>query len=150
MAVAPIAFVAASVVSLSVLNEAANGSMASDITGWWMFVMIFGGLLFAPGICSTLVGAARLGHRLGTILTLIGLALLSTAALLLGAAGFEDAFSAPAGEYEPRWTARLSVGGATIYAIPFALLVIGNAYAAWIIWSEHVVGEGLPVPAEDS
>ncbi|MFC6010120.1 hypothetical protein [Nocardia lasii] len=119
--------------------------MADDIAGWWSFVMLLGAGLFIPGMVVAGLGSAMLGRgRGGAVVAIGGLALLSVVALFYGVAGFDDVLNASADSYDPRWTARLTMTGATMYAVPFLLLIVGNCVAARAVWSTRNAKE-LPV-----
>ncbi|MBF6134308.1 hypothetical protein IU501_15025 [Nocardia otitidiscaviarum] len=94
-----------------------------------MVVMVFGGVLFLPGIVFALFGASMLWSRTGTVTAILGLVLLSLPPLLFAAAGIEEAIGPPRDPYSPSWTARLSLSAALVYALPFVALVLGNAFA---------------------
>lgn len=143
MAFTPVVFAIVAVVSINVLDRVAQGwDLGADVSGWWLFVTVFGGIAFVPGICLSLAGAIRLGRRGGTVLALVGLVLLSLPAVALGLAGFNDAVNGPSDPTQPHWTARLTLSSATLYAVPFALLLLGDLYAARAVWSTRLTRMG--------
>ncbi|MBF6179114.1 hypothetical protein [Nocardia otitidiscaviarum] len=135
MAFAPVGFGVGVVVATGILNEVAARSVATDIAGNWMVVMVFGAVLFLPGIVFALFGASMLWGRTGTVTAILGLVLLSLPPLLFAAAGIEEAVGPQRDPYSPSWTARLSLSAALVYALPFVALVLGNAFATWMVWS---------------
>ncbi|MFE1594284.1 hypothetical protein [Nocardia sp. NPDC058705] len=126
-AVSPIVFPLVAV-GVAYVVDAITGTGA-DIAWNWLFVLILGIVLFLPGICATLVGAALLPRRSGAVITFIGLLLSSAAAALLITGGLDDARNSLDGQ--PRMTPRLSISEAFVFAVPYALVILVSLYAAW-------------------
>ncbi|MBF6179108.1 hypothetical protein [Nocardia otitidiscaviarum] len=63
MAFAPVGFGVGVVVATGILNEVAARSVATDIAGNWMVVMVFGAVLFLPGIVFVRGSSAQTPER---------------------------------------------------------------------------------------
>ncbi|MDO3645372.1 hypothetical protein [Nocardia mangyaensis] len=119
------------------LGGAIVGFDSGGLAWYWVFVLMFGVVVFVPGIVVMLVGAARLGRRGGTTTTVIGAVLLAVAAVLMILAAFEDAHLGAENPGLPRMVAVLSTPETVAFSAPYLLVVLSVVCACW-----HVVVAG--------
>ncbi|MFF2088271.1 hypothetical protein ACFVVM_31195 [Nocardia sp. NPDC058176] len=130
------------------LGGAVVGFDSEGLVWYWVFVLMFGSVVFVPGIAVTLVGAARLGRRGGTTTTVIGAVLLAVAAVLMILAGFEDAHLGAENPDLPRMVAVLSMPETVAFSVPYLLVVLSVVYACWhLVVAGRSRPETAPVPS---
>ncbi|MFD3593814.1 hypothetical protein ACFWU5_13875 [Nocardia sp. NPDC058640] len=127
MAAGPIVFPLVAI-GVAYVVDAITGAGA-DVAWYLLFVLVAGSGFVIPGIGVTLVGAALLPRRAGTVTTVIGLLLQVAAAALLTVGVFGDTLDAVDGQ--PRMVARLSIAEAVAFAVPYALVIVGSIYVAY-------------------
>ncbi|MFC4123992.1 hypothetical protein [Nocardia rhizosphaerae] len=98
----------------------------------WVFSMLGGLPIFAPGIVATLLGGIRLGDRYTKIVTALGSILLPAAAVTI-ADGVEENLHLDAAD-GPRFVAILSPAELLVFTLPYALIVLGCLVTGRQLW----------------
>ncbi|NNH69983.1 hypothetical protein HLB23_08920 [Nocardia uniformis] len=134
VAAAPIAF-AIGLVLFAFFESVALNWMPS-FAAYWLFQVVFLGVLFVPGIALLTIGAYLFESRprAGRVIAALGLIWTSMLAALNVYFTFEQTFTDP-NPHEPSFLPRLSILEATITSAPFVLLILGTIHAARVIRS---------------
>ena len=138
-AAAPVGLLGVALVGMPILNG--TGFAIADIIANWLFVLMISALLFVPAIALTVYGAERLERypRAARILATIGLVGMSLLYIYIVVVGFQDTAPIPPSLSETRWAPQLTVGEAAVFAAPFMILTMGNAYTISLLWSRQRV-----------
>ncbi|CAM3108054.1 hypothetical protein RHDE110596_16950 [Prescottella defluvii] len=143
-AAAPVGLLGVTLVGMPVLNG--TGFAIADVVANWLFVLAISALLFVPAIALTLYGAERLERypRAARIFATVGLVWMSLLYIYIVVVGFQDTAPIPPGLSETRWAPQLTVGEAAVFAAPFMVLTMSNAYALSLLWRRRSAGRGAP------
>ncbi|MBM7460520.1 hypothetical protein ACIBED_04260 [Rhodococcus coprophilus] len=137
MALLPVLFAAATMLSAHYLDEHRQSGIG-DVLSNWYFIAVIGSVVIAPVVAVSLSGAAALTRRfrIGRLLSTVG----CTAALLPAAAltyaGISEALSGGIRQQDPNsWTPSLSALETLVFTAPFAVIAGANIWVLVRLWT---------------
>ncbi len=131
MTAAPLGFTVALIPFTFLFNEVGRTSWLADAVFNWFFLLFFGAVVTVPIMIGGLITASLLPRfSRGASAAAIFVLLVSCGfAALLIYVGYADALTEPTFADDTRWTPKLSLPSAALFALPLLLLLAGNARA---------------------